>query len=325
VKRRRLLMLSVAAAGGSPAVAFGQKAPPVLGFINSATPQGYAPHLAAFLKGLRGAGYLDGQNVTIEYRWAEDHYERLPALVADLIQRKVDVIAATSTPAALAAKAARTTIPIVFTTSGDPVQLGLVTSLSRPGSNLTGATQMNVEVTVKRLELVRELLPSARSIGVLVNPASPNADPLLHNLDAVAGPLGFKLDVLHASTQSELMSAFEAIGRRKLEALLIGTDPFFSGQGQRLATLALVHRVPTIFQYPEFTAAGGLISFGGVIRESYLLAGGYVGRILKGEKPADLPIQQVTKVELILNLKTASALGLTIPGSILARADEVID
>jgi putative ABC transport system substrate-binding protein len=310
---------------GGPGFGFGQTPVPVLGFVNSANPQGYAPHLAAFLQGLKGSGFVPGRNVTIEYRWAEGHYDRLPGMIGDLIQRKVGVIAATSTPAAVAAKASKTTIPIVFTTSGDPVQLGLVDSLSRPGGNITGATQLNVEVTAKRLELVRQLFPSADGVGILVNPASPNADPLLHNLEPAAESLGLKLKVLHASNDAELVAAFASMDQQQLKALLIGTDPFFSGQAPLLADLALRHRVATIFQYPEFTAAGGLISFGGIIRESYLFAGGYAGRILKGERASDLPVQQVTKIELILNLKTAKSLGLIIPQTILARADEVIE
>lgn len=326
MKRRRLVALvGGAAIVTGPGVVFGQTPLPVLGFVNGANPQGYAPHLAAFLQGLKGAGLVPGQNVTIEYRWAEGHYDRLPGMIGDLIQHKVGVIAATSTPAAVAAKASKTTIPIVFTTSGDPVQLGLVDSLSRPGGNITGATQLNVEVTAKRLELVRELFPSAGGVGILVNPASPNADPLLHNLEPAAESLGLKLKVLHASNDAELAAAFTSMDQQQLKALLIGTDPFFSGQAPLLADLALQHRVATIFQYPEFTAAGGLISFGGIIRKSYLFAGGYAGRILKGERASDLPVQQVTKIELILNLKTARSLGLAIPATILARADEVIE
>jgi len=326
MKRRRLMALfGGAAVSTGSGVVLGQTRLPILGFVNGANPQGYAPHLAAFLQGLKGSGYVAGQNVTIEYRWAEGHYDSLPGMIADLVQHKVDVIAATSTPAAVAAKTSGTTIPIVFTTSGDPVQLGLVDSLNRPGGNITGATQLNVEVTSKRLDLIRQLFPSADTVGVLVNPASPNADPLLHNLEPAARSLGLKLTVLHASNETELTAAFTSIDRQQLKALLIGTDPFFSGRAPLLADLALQHRVATVFQYPEFTAAGGLISFGGIIRESYLISGGYAGRILKGESASNLPVQQVTKIELILNLRTARLLGLAIPPSILARADEVIE
>jgi putative ABC transport system substrate-binding protein len=301
-----------------------QPAMPVVGFVNSASPGGYPP-LSAFVKGLGEAGFVEGRDVVIEYRWGEGHYERLPALIADLVQRKVSVIAATSTPAAVAAKAANTTIPTVFTTSGDPVRLGLVSSLSKPGGNLTGTTQMNVEVAPKRLELMHEAIPTATDIALLVNPPDPLAAPILQEMSAPAAALGLKLHVVRASSEQELAAVFEALTQQRTEALVIVSDPFFANRGEELGGLSLRHRVPAIFQYPDFTAAGGLMSYGGNVAESYRLAGFYAGRILKGAKPADLPVQEVTKVELILNLKSAKALGLTIPLPLLGRADEVIE
>ena len=283
------------------------------------------PPLSAFLKGLNDRGFVEGRNVAIEYRWAEGHYERLPALIADLVQRNVSVIAATSTPAAVAAKAANTTIPIVFTTSGDPVQLGFVSSLSQPGGNLTGATQLNVEVSAKRLELMHEALPIATNFVLLVNPPGPNTKAELGDYNAAATALGLTLHVLRASSEQDLGSVFESLSQLKTEALVIGSDPFFSRYIEKIAELALRYRMPAIYQYAEFTTAGGLMSYGGNVGESYHIAGVYVGRILNGEKPANLPVQQVIKVELIVNLKTAKALGITVPSQIVARADEIID
>jgi putative ABC transport system substrate-binding protein len=324
MSRRAFLSLLGGAAAAWPLAARAQQQLPAIGFVNSTSPGGYPP-LSAFLKGLGEAGFVEGRNVKIEYRWAEGQYERLPALIADLIQHKVGVIAATSTPAAVAAKAANTTIPTVFTTSGDPVRLGLVSSLSKPDGNFTGATQMNVEVAPKRLELMREVLPTATSFALLVNPPDPLTEPISRTLSTAAATLGLKLDVLRASNEQDLATVFESLVRLRAEALVIGTDAFFSARGQKLGGLTLHHRVPAIYQYPQFTAAGGLMSYGGNVAESYRLAGVYTGRILNGEKPADLPVQQVTRVELIINLKTAKALGLTVPLPLLGRADEVIE
>jgi len=270
-------------------------------------------------------GFVEGRDVAIEYRWAEGHYERLPALIADLVQRKVSVIAATSTPAAVAAKAANTAIPTIFTTSGDPVQLGFVSSLSKPGGNLTGATQLNVEVSAKRLELMHEAVPTANNFALLVNPPSPNTKAESQDDSGAAAALGLTLHVLSASSEQDLDSVFESLAKLHIEALVIGSDPFFSRHMEKIARLALRYRVPAIYQYAEFTTAGGLMSYGGNVAESYHVAGIYVGRILNGEKPANLPVQQVTKVELIINLKTAKALGLTVPPQIVARADQVIE
>jgi putative ABC transport system substrate-binding protein len=263
--------------------------------------------------------------VAIEYRWAEGQYDRLPAFVDDFVRRKVNVIAGTSTQGALAAKAATSSIPIVFTTSGDPVQFGFVTRLSRPDGNMTGAAQLNVEVAPKRLELIHEVLPTAANIGLLINPISPLAEPVSRELQAAATILRLKLHVFNASSEQDFATVFATLRQLQAEALVIGTDTFFTSRSEELAELAARHRMPAIYQYPEFTAAGGLMSYGGTITESYRLAGIYAGRILKGEKPADLPVQQVAKVELILNLKAAKALGITFPLALLGRADEVIE
>jgi ABC-type uncharacterized transport system substrate-binding protein len=326
MKRRQFIMLlGGMAAAWSRAARAQQPAMPVIGFLNGASPDGYAPMVAAFRQGLKEAGYVDGQNVAIEYHWADGRYERLPALAADLVRRKVSVIAATSTPANLVAQAATSTIPIVFTTASDPVQLGLVASLGRPGGNVTGATQLSVEVGPKRLELAHELIPTATAVALLVNPTNPTADTLSKALFAAALTRGLQLHILRASTESEIDAAFISLVGMRAGVLVIGTDAFFNSQSKQLAALALRHSVPAIYQHSDFTTAGGLLSYGGSIKESYRLAGVYTGRIIKGEKPADLPVQQSTKVELIVNLKTAKALGITVPLNLLARADEVIE
>jgi putative tryptophan/tyrosine transport system substrate-binding protein len=300
-----------------------QTAMPIVGIVNSASPGGYPP-LSAFLKGLDEGGFVEGRNVVIEYRWAHGRYERLPALVDDLVQRKVSVIAAISTPAAVAARAANLATPTVFTTSGDPVRLGLVSNIKKPTGNITGTWQFNVEAESKRLEFIRELFPTATDVGLLVNPPNPLASPVSRELQEVAIALGLKLRVLRASDALDLATAFKSLTQMKV-ALVIGSDPFFSGRGVELGQLTLSNRVPAIYQYPQFTAAGGLMSYGGDVAESYRLAGVYVGRLLKGERPSDLPIQEITKVELIINLKTAKALGISLPSSVLERADEVIE
>jgi ABC-type uncharacterized transport system substrate-binding protein len=325
MKRREFITLLGGAAAAWPLVARAQQAMPVIGFLNSASPDGYAVPVGAFRQGLKDIGYVEGQNVAIEYRWAEGQYDRLPALAADLVRRQVTAIAATSTPAALTAKAATTAIPIVFTTSSDPMRLGLVASLSRPGGNVTGATQLNVEVGPKRLELVRELLPAATIIALLVNPTNPVAETLARDLQAAARTIGLQLHILNASTERDIDDAFVNLAKLRASALVVGSDVFFNTRSEQLGALTVRHGVPTIYQYREFAAAGGLMSYSGSITDSYRRAGGYTGRILKGEKPADLPVQQSTKVELIINLKTAKTLGLTLPLSLLGRADEVIE
>ena len=299
---------------------------PVLGFVNAFAPRDYAVPLSAFLKGLGEAGYVDGHNVAIEYRWAEAHNDRLPALVADLIRRQVAVIAATSTPAALAATAATSTIPIVFETGGDPIEMGLVASLSRPGGNVTGITQMSQEVGPKLLELLHEIIPSANIVALLVNPDDPVlADADRSSMQAAAHSLGLELHVLNASSERDFDEVFRKLSELRADALVIGAEGLFTSHSRQIATLALHNRVPAFYKGREFAAAGGLVSYGSDIKDSYHLAGVYAGRILKGEKPGDLPVQQATKIELIINFKTAKALGITIPLPVSGRADEVIE
>ena len=302
-----------------------QAAMPVVGFINAASAQNYTRQLAAFLKGLGEVGYVDGRNVRVEVRWADGQNDRLPAMAADLVHRQVSVIAATTTPAALAAKSATTTIPIIFELGSDPVQLGLVSSLSRPGGNITGATTLGAELGPKRLELLHEVIPAASNVAFLVNPTAPIAESLTRDMQAGARALGLQLHVLHASTEHDFDTVFATLAGVNAGALVISTDPFFNSQSERLAHLASRHAVPAIFSYREFAVAGGLMSYGGSFTEAYHLAGIYTGRILNGEKAADLPVQQATKVELFLNLKTAKALGITIPLPLSGRADEVIE
>ena len=326
IGRRRFLATLGGAAAWPLAARAQQPAMPVVGFLNGASPEGYAPFVAAFRQGLKEAGYVEAQNVTIEYRWAEGRYDLLPSLAAELVQQKASVIAATTTPAALAAKAATSTVPIVFTTGGDPIKLGLVASLGRPGGNVTGSTQLSVEVGPKRLELARELFPGATTFALLVNPANPLAATVSKDLQAAADTLGMRLHVLHASTEADFEAAFATATQLQAAALVISTpDPMFGSYAAQLGALALRHSVPAIYFRREFVAAGGLMSYGASITETYRLAALYTGRILKGEKPADLPVVQSTKVELILNLKTARVLGITVPLPLSGRADEVIE
>ena len=299
---------------------------PVIGFINAASAQSYTRQLAAFLKGLGEAGYADGRNVAIEYRWADGQNDRLSAMVADLVRRQVAVIAATSTPAAVAVKSATTTIPIVFETGGNPIQIGLVTSLSRPGGNVTGVTSSNVEVTPKRLELLHELLPAVHVMALLVDPNDPiTAKFTVSEVLAAAHTFGLKLHVLNASSESDINEVFAKLVQLGAGGLVVGGGAFFISHREQLAALSVRHAVPVAFEHREFTAAGGLLSYGSDIRESYRLAGIYTGRILKGDKPAELPVQQASKVELYINLKTAKTFGLNVPNTLIGRADEVIE
>jgi putative ABC transport system substrate-binding protein len=302
-----------------------QAAMPVVGFLSPWEP-GAQPHfLAAFRQGLNDAGYVEGRNVAMEYRFAENQYDRLPALADDLVRRQVAVIAAPGSVAVQAARRATATIPIVFVTGGDPVQLGLVASLNRPGGSLTGATRLAAELAPKRLELMHELVPTAGILAVLVNPINPTVEPMLKDLQAAAGTLGVRLQVLHAGAERDFKIAFTSLQNRGVGGLLIASDGFLISQAETLGALAVQHGVPAIFQFREFAAAGGVMSYGDSSTEPFRQIGVYAGRILQGEKPADLPVQQTTKVELIINLKAAKALGITVPQSILLRADEVIE
>jgi len=303
-----------------------QPAMPVVGFLNAASAQVYTRQLAAFLKGLSETGYVDGRNVTIEYRWAEGHNDRLPAMAADLVRRQVTVIAATTTPAALAAKAATTTIPIVFELGTDPVRLGLVASFSRPGGNVTGATQANLEAAPKQLELLHGLVPTASVMALLVNPANaPVTETTVREVPAAARAFGLELHVLNASNEDDFDAVFAKLIQLRAGGLVIGGGPLFASRSERLAALTVRHAVPAVSPYREFAVAGGLLSYGTDVGEAYRLAGIYTGRILKGDKPADLPVQRATKVELYINLKTAKALGLTVPEGLLNAADKVIE
>jgi putative ABC transport system substrate-binding protein len=323
--RRRTFIAGLGVTAAWPFAARAQQPMPVIGFLNVASPAGYANYVAAFLGGLKEAGYVEGENVTIEYRWAEGHYDRLPEMAADLVRRQVSVIVA-NTPANLAAKKATDTIPVVFTTASDPVQIGLVSSFSRPGGNVTGVSQLNVTLGPKRLELAHELMPAAIVVALLVNPSDPaRAETLSGEVQAAADHLGLQLHILRAGTEPEIETALAGFAQLKAGALVIGGDAFFNSRSKLLAELSLRYAVPAIYEYSEFTNAGGLMSYGGSIKESYRWAGIYAGRILKGAKPADLPVQQSTTVELIVNLKTAKALGITVPLSLLGRADQIIE
>jgi putative ABC transport system substrate-binding protein len=326
LKRREFITLLGGAAVAWPRAARAQTAMPVIGFLNGTSLQGYGRFLLAFRKGLSETGYTEGRNVRIEYRWAEGNYDLLTALVADLVRRRVDVIAATSTPANVVAKAGTTTIPIVFTTSSDPVKLGLVASLSHPGGNVTGAVTLNVEVGPKRLELLHNLTPTVGIIGVLINPERADAaDNQLRALQEAARALGEEIRVFRAETESEIDATFTQLTEQRAKALFVTTDAFFFSQRDRLIRLADRYAIPTMYDRREFVEAGGLMSYGGSVTDIYRLAGIYTGRILKGEKPADLPVQQSTKIELTINLKTAKAIGITVPTALLASADEVIE
>jgi putative tryptophan/tyrosine transport system substrate-binding protein len=327
VRRRDFIRAVVGSAAAWPLASHAQSAMPVIGYLGGETPERFATRLRAFREGLSATGFDEGRNVTIEFRWAGGQIDRLPALAADLVQRKVSVIATPgSGVAALAAKAATTSIPIVFETGLDPVAAGLVDGLSRPGGNVTGITSLNVTVVPKGLELLHELVPKAKSFAVLVNPANPvNTSINLKNLEEPARARGLQLHVLNASSEGDFDAAFAKLVQLQADGLVFASDIIFNARAQQLAALAAKHAVPAAHQVREFAVSGGLLSYGGDIRETHKQAGIYTGRVLKGEKPADLPVQQVTKVELVVNLRTAKALGLNVPNTLVGRADEVIE
>ena len=327
MRRRDFIALLGGAAAFAPLAARAQQPTlPVIGYLGTTSPGKDDRALAAFGQGLKQAGFVEGQNVAIEYRWADGQYGRLPALATDLAGRQVAVIfAPASTPAALAAKAATATIPIVFTVGSDPVAAGLVASLSRPGGNITGVSILINQLSAKRLELFKSILPNATVIAVLMNPNSPNAWPDLSETQAAALALGLQLIVVKASTASEIDAAFAGLAQQRPAGVFLLADGFFRNQHEQLIALASRHAMPASYPYPEFAEAGGLISYGANIADSWRQAGFYVGRVLRGEKPADLPVMQATKLELVINLKTAKALRLELPSTLLVLADEVIE
>jgi ABC-type uncharacterized transport system substrate-binding protein len=327
MKRREFISLLGTAVTAWPLAARAQQKMPVIGFLNSASPAAWSYLVAAFQQGLNATGYIEHQNVGIEYRWAEGRYDRLPALAADLVRCKVTVIAATGgLPSIIAAKAATTTIPIVFTSGGDPVKLGLVDSLNRPGGNATGVNNFTVLVNAKRVGLLLQLVPAATLIGVLVNPTNPNNTEMqLKELQEAGHSVGKQTRILQASTEGELDTAFATAVQLRVGALLVSADPFFNSRREHIVGLAARHAIPAMYEQREFATAGGLASYGTDFADSYRQAGVYTGRILKGEKPADLPVVQATKFEFVINLKTAKALGLDVPLGLSAGADEVIE
>jgi putative tryptophan/tyrosine transport system substrate-binding protein len=326
IERRKFLATLGAAAAAWPLTARAQQAVPVVGVLSAEWPNLFSDRLRAFHDGLRETGYVEGRNLAIEYRWAEGRNDRLPALATELVRRQVTVLVATSTPSVLAARIATSTIPIVFFVAADPVQLGLVTSLSRPEGNLTGVVTLNVEVAAKRLQLLHELVPTATIVALLVNPSNTAlAETITKELEAAARTLGVQLHVLHASNERELDTAFATLVQLRAGALVIGADALFNSRSEQLAELTIRHRVPAIYQFREFVSTGGLMAYGSTVLDTYRPLGVYTGRILKGEKPAELPVQQATKVELVINMKTAKALGLTVPLPLIGRVDEVIE
>jgi putative tryptophan/tyrosine transport system substrate-binding protein len=325
-RRRSFLTLLGASAAAWPLAGRAQQRPmPVIGLLNPETPDAAAYLVRAFRQGLSESGFVEGRNVVVEYRWAEGQYDRLRTLAADLVRRNTTVIVTTGVQAGLAAKAATETIPVVFYTGAEPVAAGLVVSLNRPGGNLTGVSGLNAELGPKRLELLRELVPAATTVAVLIDPAGTSAGAVPSELQAAARILGVQLHVLHASTERDFDKVFADLARLRASALLISASLFFNTRSAQLATLTVRHALPAIYQFREFAAAGGLMSYGGNFTEPFRRVGGYIGRIVKGEKAADLPVQQATQIELFINLSTAKTLGLTVPISLLGRADEVIE
>jgi putative ABC transport system substrate-binding protein len=327
MRRREFITLLGGAAAGWPLAARAQQsAVPVVGVLNGQSPDGYSHLMTALLKGLGEMGYVEGRNLAIEYRWGEGHEDRLPALATDLVRRQVAVIVAGGTPGStLAAKAAASTIPIVFTTGADPVKLGYVASLNRPGGNVTGVAFLVSELVAKRLELLHQLLPRVTTVAALLDPMRPDAIAMQRDLEEVAQAIGLQLQVLPASTENQIDVAFTALAERKAGALFVGTSPFFNSHRGKIVALAARHVVPAIYEFREYVVDGGLASYGTSIIEAYRQTGIYAGRVLKGEKPSDLPVMQSTKFELVLNLKTAKALGLEVPDRLLALADEVVE
>jgi putative tryptophan/tyrosine transport system substrate-binding protein len=325
LRRRQFLTLLGGAAVTWPLSARAQQSMPVIGFLSSSAPVDRARYLTAFRQGLRESGYVEGQNVAIEYRWAQDQADRLPDLAADLVRRQVTVIAAHDTPSSIVAKAATTTIPIVFVSAGDPLKLGLVASLNRPGSNVTGVTFVTAELGAKQLGLLHELQPGAVRIGVLVDPNFAPTQSFVSDVQAAALSTGKQIEVLEAPTGRDIDTALARPAQKPIDALLVAPSPFLNNRRIQLATLAAYHRVPAIYPVREFTEAGGLMSYGTSITGAYRQAGVYTGRILKGEKPADLPVIQSTKFEFVINLNTARVFGLSFPPGLLAIADEVIE
>jgi putative ABC transport system substrate-binding protein len=326
--RRRQFIVGFAAAASLPrAVRAQQPAMPVIGFLSNASAEAYEIRLRAFRQGLTETGFVEGQNVEIDYRWANNDNDRLASLAAGLVGRKVAVlISAGGTPSALAAKAATSTIPIVFATAANPIAIGLVSRLNQPGGNVTGVTNQNVEIGPKRLEVLRELLPKATTVAVLVNPTSRGTgDMFLQDVIPAARTIGLQLQRSLASSDADLESVFASLAQQRADAVVVSPDVFFNTRSEQIAALSLRHKIPTIYQYRKFAAAGGLVSYGSDETESYRLVGIYAGKILKGDKPGDLPVQQAIKVELIINLKTAKTLGVTVPLSLLGRADEIIE
>jgi putative ABC transport system substrate-binding protein len=303
-----------------------QRAVPVIGFLSSVSPGRIAQNLAAFRQGLNERGYVDGKNVAVEYRWAEGHFDRLPVLADELVHRNVAVIFASGgPPSVLAARAATVTIPIVFILASDPIKLGLVASLNHPSGNATGVGLFAVTVEPKKLEILHELVPKAMKIGVLVNPRNPNAPTIITELQTAAGVLGLQIHIVNAATEGEFVAGFTTLVQQQAGALVVAADPFFNDQREALVALAAQHALPAIYEWREFAAAGGLVSYGTILSDAYRQAGVYTGRILKGEKPADLPVVQPTKFDLVINIKTAKTLGLAVPPSLLSRADELIE
>jgi putative ABC transport system substrate-binding protein len=322
--RRREFILALGGAVAWPRAARAQQSIPVIGYLSSLTQSDSVRFDVALRQSLSDMGYVEGQNVSIQYRWITDRYDALPAMAADLVQRQVAVILALGPPAVLVAKAATQTIPIIFVTGADPLKFGFVTSFNKPNANITGIWMVTTVLAEKRLQLLHDLVPKAELIGLLINPTSPVAEPQTRDAQAAARALGVKLTVLSAVTENEFDQVFTSLAQQRVDALFVSADPFFSSSREHLVALAAQHAIPTLYEFREFVEAGGLVSYGTVLRDGYYKGGNYVARILKGAKPADLPVEQIDKFELVINAMTAKALGLTVPDKLLALADEVI-